>query len=234
MKKHLVLGSDIDALLDRLYAQSNSQHEALGHYYSARAEEADFDWNAFDAQTNQFLSDKLVALDRDKAEFCYQICRALGAKRVVEAGTSFGVSTLVLAAAVRDNLRGTSSGGGGEGIVIGTEYEPKKAEAARAHFAEAGLSGFIQLREGDLRQTLVEVGAPVDFMLIDIWTPMARPALELVAPYLRDGAVVIADNTSQFPDAYRDYFEFVNDPANRFRTMTLPFECALEFTVRCA
>jgi predicted O-methyltransferase YrrM len=229
MKKHLVLGSSIDALLDRLYAQSNSQHEALGSYFSARAEEPDFDWNAFDAQTNQFLSDKLVALDRDKAEFCYQICRALGAKRVVEAGTSFGVSTLVLAAAVRDNLRLY----GGEGMVIGTEYEPKKAEAARAHFAEAGLSGFIELREGDLRQTLMKVGAPVDFMLIDIWTPMARPALELVAPYLRDGAVVIADNTSQFPDAYRDYFEFVNDPANRFRTMTLPFEGGLEFTVRC-
>ena len=229
MHKHLILGSDIEALLDRLYAQSNSQNEALGSYFSARAEEPDFDWNAFDAQTNQFLSDKLVALDRDKAEFCYQICRALRAKRVVEAGTSFGVSTLVLAAAVRDNLRAD----GGEGTVIGTEYEPKKAKAARAHFAEAGLSDFIELREGDLRQTLVEVGAPVDFMLIDIWTPMARPALELVAPYLRDGAVVIADNTSQFPDAYRDYFEFVNDPANRFRTMTLPFEGGLEFTVRC-
>ncbi len=233
MHKNLILGSDIDALLDRLYAQSNSQHEALGSYFSARAEEPDFDWNAFDERTNQFLSDKLVALDRDKAEFCYQICRALGAKRVVEAGTSCGVSTLVRAAAVRDNLRGNSSGGGPEGIVIGTEYEPKKAEAARAHFAEAGLSGFVELREGDLRQTLVEVGAPVDFMLIDIWTPMARPALELVAPYLRDGAVVIADNTSQFRDAYRDYFEFVNDPANRFRTMTLPFEGGLEFTVRC-
>jgi len=229
MQKRLILGSDIDALLDRLYAQSNSQHEALGSYFSARAEEPDFDWNEFDERTNQFLSDKLVALDRDKAEFCYQICRAMGAKRVVEAGTSFGVSTLVLAAAVRDNLRLY----GGEGMVIGTEYEPKKAKAARAHFAEAGLSGFVELREGDLRQTLVKVGAPVDFMLIDIWTPMARPALELVAPYLRDGAVVIADNTSQFPDAYRDYFEFVNDPANRFRTMTLPFEGGLEFTVRC-
>jgi predicted O-methyltransferase YrrM len=233
MSKNLVLGSPIDAMLDRLYPQSAGQMKALESYFSSRAAEPDFDWNAFDARTNQFLSDKLVALDRDKAEFCYQICRALRAKRVVEAGTSFGVSTIFLAAAVRDNARDNVRRDGGEGIVIGTEYEPKKAEAARAHFAEAGLSGFIELREGDLRQTLVEVGAPVDFMLIDIWTPMAGPALELVAPYLRDGAVVIADNTSQFPDAYRDYFEFVNDPANRFRTMTLPFEGGLEFTVRC-
>src|SRR5437773_7146082 len=140
MNKRLILGSPVDEIVNRLYMQSASQTQELMAYFSARAEEPSFDWNRFDARTNQFLSDKLVALDRDKAEFCYQLCRALGARRVVEAGTSFGVSTLVLAAAVRDNLRGNSSGGGPEGIVIGTEYEPKKAEAARAHFAEAGLS----------------------------------------------------------------------------------------------
>jgi len=226
MNKQLVLGPSLDALLDRLYAQNAAQDAALGAYFSARAAEDSMNWREFDARTNQFLSDKLVALDRDKAEFCYQICRALGAARIVEAGTSFGVSTLFLAAAVRDS--------GSKGVVIGTEYEPEKAKAARANFEEAGLSGFIELREGDLRETLRDVGGLVDFMLVDIWTPMARPALELVAPFLRDGAVVICDNTTQFREAYRDYLEFVNDPANRLRTMTLPFEGGLEFTVRCA
>lgn len=229
MNKHLVLGPRIDALLERLYQQHAGQDEAFASYFTARAQEADFDWSAFDKRTNQFLSDKLVALDRDKAEFCYQICRALRAKRVVEAGTSFGVSTLFLAAAVRDNVLAD----GGEGIVIGTEYEPEKAKAARANFAEAGLSDFIDLREGDLRETLVDVGGPIDFMLIDIWTPMARTALELVAPSLGDGAVVICDNTTQFAEAYRDYFDFLNDPTNGLRTITLPFEGGLEFTVRC-
>src|SRR6267142_4331127 len=133
MIKRLILGSPLEEVINRLYIQSGSQTQEVMGYFSARAEEPSFNWNRFDTRTNQFLSDKLVALDRNKAEFCYQICRALGARRVVEAGTSFGVSTLVLAAAVRDNLRGNSSGGGGEGIVIGTEYEPKKAEAARAH-----------------------------------------------------------------------------------------------------
>jgi len=172
--------------------------------------------------------DKLVALDRDKAEFCYQICQSLKARRVIEAGTSFGVSTLFLAAALRDNANGD-----GESVVIGTEYEPEKAKAAHANFAEAGLSKFIELREGDLRQTLANVGGPIDFMLIDIWTPMAQPALALAATFLRDGAVVICDNTAQFREAYTDYFMFINDPANRFRTMTLPCEGGLEFTVRC-
>ena len=228
MNKQVILDSPIEALLDRLYGLSTGQSEEMMTYFTARAQAGDIDWNAFDDRANQFLSDKLVALDREKAEFCYQVCRALRAKRVVEAGTSFGVSTLFLAAAVRDNLRAD----GGEGIVIGTEYEPEKAKAARANFAEAGLSDLIDLREGDLRETLANVTAPIDFMLIDIWTPMARPALELVAPQLRAGAVVICDNTAQFPDAYRDYFMFVNEPANGLRTLTLPFEGGLEFTVR--
>jgi predicted O-methyltransferase YrrM len=67
---------------------------------------------------------------------------------------------------------------------------------------------------------------------MDIWTSMARPTLSLVAPHLREGAVVVADNTRQFRDAYRDYFEYIHDPRNGLRTMTLPFEGGLEFTVR--
>ena len=235
MNERLVFGSPLDSLLDRLYARNVAQNDALETYFTSRAAEGSLDWNEFDERTNQFLKDKLVALDRSKAEFCYQVCRALRARRIVEAGTSFGVSTLFLAAAVRDNLRQEApglSGPGQSGVVIGTEYEPAKAEMARRHFAEAGLADLIDLREGDLRETLVDVEGPVDFMLIDIWTPLARPALSLIAPHLREGAVVICDNTVQFREAYGDYFDFVHDPRNRLRTMTLPFEGGLEFTVR--
>lgn len=215
-------------LIDRLHARSDAQGREIGAYFAERAREGGLDWREFDDRTHRFMSDKLVALDRDKALLCYQLCRALRAKRVVEAGTSFGVSTLYLAAAVRDNVHED----GGTGVVIGTELEPAKAALARAHFAEAGLSDFIELREGDLRETLADVGGPVDFVLMDIWTPMARPTLERVAPRLRPGAIVIADNTNSFRDAYRDYFAFVNDPANGLRTQTLPFEGGLELTVR--
>ncbi len=180
-------------------------------------------------QLKSFRSDKLVALDRDKAEFCYQLCRASKARRIVEIGTSFGVSTLYLAAAVRDNIRQ----GGGDGVVIGTEYEPAKARAAQAHFEEAGLDRFVDLRQGDLRETLKQIDGPIDFMLVDIWISMARPALELVAPHLKPGAIVICDNTEQYRSIYADYFAFLNDPANGFRTMTLPFEGGLEISVRC-
>ncbi len=235
MNERVALGSPIDGLLERLYAQNDAQADALATYFTARAADGSLDWNSFDARTNEFLKDKLIALDRLKAEFCYQVCRALQARRVVEAGTSFGVSTLFLAAAVRDNLREGAEArleSNQRPVVIATEYEPEKARLARNHFADAGLANLIDLREGDLRETLADVRGPIDFMLIDIWTPMARPALSLIAPHLRAGAVVICDNTEQFREAYGEYFEFVHDPLNGLRTMTLPFEGGLEFTVR--
>jgi predicted O-methyltransferase YrrM len=234
MPKDAEFGSPIDNLLERLYAQHAAQDEAVNTYFAARAAEGSLDWNRFDERTHEFLKDKLIALDRSKAEFCYHVCRALQARRVVEAGTSYGVSTLFLAAAVRDNCREaeTERDRRNRPIVIATEHEPEKARIARGHFAEAGIADLVDLREGDLRETLKDVDGPVDFMLIDIWTPMARPALALIAPHLREGAVVIADNTNQFREAYRDYFEFVHDRRNRLRTITLPFDGGLEFTVR--
>ena len=87
-----------------LRAECRSRTMRWRAYFTARAAEGSLDWNQFDERTNEFLKDKLIALDRVKAEFCYHVCRALRARRVVEAGTSFGVSTLFLAAAVRDNL----------------------------------------------------------------------------------------------------------------------------------
>jgi predicted O-methyltransferase YrrM len=84
-----------------------------------------------------------------------------------------------------------------------------------------------------LRQTLRQLDAPVDFMLVDIWIGMARPALQLVAPRLRPDAIVVCDNTSQHRNEYADYFGFLADPANGFRTMTLPFSGGLELSVRC-
>ena len=210
------------ALLARLHAASLGQDEAMGSFFSARAAAGE-DLSPDKGAVKSFLTDKLVALDRDKALFCYQLCRALGARRIVEAGTSHGVSTLYLAAAVRDN---------GGGVVIATENEPAKVEAARANFVEADLADTIELREGDLRETLAALSGPVDFMLIDIWTPMARPALELVSPHLRRGAAIVCDNTATYRDYYRDYFDFIADPANRLVTMTLPFEGGLEFTIR--
>jgi predicted O-methyltransferase YrrM len=222
----LLADPKLEALIADLQAKSRAQEPQSPAYFQGRAEAGRTDWS-MDAEDHAFFADKLVALEEPKAEFCYGVCRAIGAKRIVELGTSFGVSTLYLASAVRDN---------GGGVVVGTEHEPAKAAAARANFAKAGLESYIDLREGDLRETLKTLDGPIDFALFDIWTPMARPALELIAPHLRIGSVLCADNTAQprAREGYGDYFAFIAEPANGLRTMTLPFDGGLEMTVKVA
>jgi predicted O-methyltransferase YrrM len=211
------------ALLDQLHGQSDAQETVMRAYLADEGARSTVGTPDELAAGRAFWRDKFVALERDKASFCYTLCRALRARCIIEAGTSYGVSTLYLAAAVRDN---------GGGTVIGTEYEPAKVAIARANFAAAGLAAHIDLREGDLRETLKIINEPVDFLLLDIWTPMATPVIQLVAKHLRQGAIVVADNTARHRTNYRDLFAFLEDPANGFITQTLPFNGGLEMSVK--
>lgn len=79
-----------------------------------------------------------------------------------EAGTSYGVSTIYLALAVNENSQGT-------GTVIATEHEPIKAKQARHYWAqcEENFKQVIDLREGDLLETLKTLPDEVDLLLLD-------------------------------------------------------------------
>jgi predicted O-methyltransferase YrrM len=213
----------ISNLVARLHAASEIQLAECAAYVTGPGRKSVSGTEAEVEAGRGFWRDKLVALEPDKARFCYSLCRAIGARTAIEAGTSYGVSTLYLAAAVRDN---------GGGTVIGTELEAEKAKIARRHFEEAGLASIIDLREGDLRQTLRDLPAPIDFALIDIWTPLSQPALALITPHMRRGAIAIADNTNTYRRAYGDYFAFLSDPKNGFITETLPFDGGLEMSVK--
>jgi predicted O-methyltransferase YrrM len=210
----------LEALLDDLHARSAAQEPETQDYFFRKRTGP---WRGMEPRDHAHYADKLVALDRDKAELCYTLCRAIGARRIAEVGTSFGVSTLYLAAAVRDN---------GGGAVIGAEHEPGKVQAARSNFEAAGLSQFVDLREGDLLDAFGAIDAPIDFVLFDIWVQMVRPVLDLLLPHLRPGAVICTDNTAS-RDAYAPFFEVINDPAHGFRTMTLPFKGGFEMSVKC-
>ncbi|MGD8418778.1 MAG: class I SAM-dependent methyltransferase [Pseudomonadales bacterium] len=217
----ILTDAKLQVQIDRLHSLSRSQEPETYAYFERRARAGDLDWDALDADAHAFFADRLVALDPDKAEFCHLLCRAMRAQRVVEVGTSYGVSTLYLADAVRAN---------GGGVVIGTEHEAGKAAAARANFAEAGLDELIELREGDLAQTLQDLTGPVDFVLMDIWTEMVCPAMRLITPHLRTGAAVVCDNTVQFREAYSAYFKLIERAG--FVTRTLPFAGGLELSIK--
>ncbi|KAH6693578.1 O-methyltransferase [Plectosphaerella plurivora] len=187
-----------------------------------------------DSQPQSAALDRFVALEPDKCSLVYLLLRSIGARNVVEAGTSFGVSTIYLALAVGQNVR--AAGGSDSGIVVATENEPTKAARARQHWAAAGegdaLASWIDLKEGDLRETLKhDMPETVDFMLLDIWAPLALPSLLVVKPRLRVGALIVVDNYTAGRAKYQDLAAYLEDPANGFKAMTVPFQGGLHVAV---
>jgi predicted O-methyltransferase YrrM len=162
------------------------------------------------------------SIEPGQGELIYLLCRAIGATRVVDFATSVGISAIYFAAAVRDN---------GGGRVIGSELVPAKAEIARRNIADAGLAEFVDVRVGDARETLLDVGGPVDFALIDGWgrtviPSLALDVLTLIEPQLRIGALVLNDNGEA------DYLQYVRDPANKFRSVSLPIKGETELSIK--
>jgi predicted O-methyltransferase YrrM len=157
----------------------------------------------------------------EQGQLLYLVARSIGARRIVEFGTSFGISTLYLAAAARD----------GGGKVIGTELEATKLAQAVHNLEEAGLSDFAEVRLGDAQQTLLDVEAPIDLVLLDGWKDLYLPLLKMLTPKLRKGAVVLADNIFTFKKDLRPYVEYVQSPSNGFRSTTLPLSDGFEYSV---
>ncbi len=177
-----------ETVLARLRELASRQSKDMQSYYDTKRRTGAGPTDPRSLSDMNFVRDKLVALDPEKCELCYLLCRALRARRVVEFGTSFGVSTIYLAAAVRDNVHDLGS----EGRVIGTEIEPSKAAAAQANLSDAGLADFVEIRVGDATETLKDAGGAVDFLLLDSWIPLVRPIIEVngaTASCRRDGAV---------------------------------------------
>ena len=218
----LLQDAKIEAVLERAYREWKVQRRQilwrflplLPRFLRKRK----MDWQDMFARTK----DLYLPLEAEQGGLLYVAARAIGARRIAEYGTSFGVSTLYLAAAVRDN---------GGGTVIGTEILPEKAEVARANFAEAGVSELIDLRVGDARETLKDCGGPLDLVLLDGWKDIELDVLRILEPQLRRGALVFTDNISTFKADNQGQREYMADPRNGFRAIVLPLKDGMEMAV---
>lgn len=153
-------------------------------------------------------ADNFLAVSPDYGRFLYAIARACRATKVIEFGTSMGISTIYLAAALRDN---------GGGHLIGSEMEPAKVLRARANLSAAGLADLVDIRAGDALETLKDVGGAIDLLLVDGAFSLYLPVLKLVEPWLKPGAVILGENA--FEPGYQTY---VRDPANGYVSFALP------------
>ncbi len=164
-----------------------------------------------------------IPVSPEAGRLLYSLIRAARPATVAEFGTSFGISTIHLAAAVCDN---------GAGRVISTELNAAKVARATANIAEAGLADWVTILEGDARQTLASIDTPVEFVLLDGWKNLYLPVLHLLEPRLTPGALVIADDTISLAAEMGDYLGYVRDPANGYLSVLFPDADGLEITCR--
>ncbi|MGE7955857.1 O-methyltransferase [Pseudomonas sp. NPDC089530] len=209
--------SPLAPLLDRLFEQaqaatspaiadiSREERERLMH---SKTEYRDFYGR---------LKDLWLPVSRETGELLYLLARSTRARHIVEFGTSFGISTLHLAAAIRDN---------GGGRLIGSEFEASKVTQARQHLVEGGLDDLVEIRQGDALQTLAtDLPESIDLLLLDGAKALYLDILTLLESRLRPGALIVADNTDYSPD----YLARVRSPGSGY--LSVPFGGDVELSM---
>ncbi|WP_275630116.1 O-methyltransferase [Pseudomonas sp. 273] len=211
----------VAALLERLFAEADASEparspaitglsgEELSRLMGSKTEYRDLYGR---------LKDLPLPVSRATGALLYMLARSCQARSIVEFGTSFGISTLHLAAALRDN---------GGGRLIGSEFEPSKVQRARANLSAGGLADLVEIREGDALQTLArDLPERIDLLLLDGAKALYPEILALVESRLRPGALIVADNADHSPE----YLARVRDAGNGY--LSVPFAEDVELSMR--
>ncbi|BCD89265.1 hypothetical protein PSm6_56720 [Pseudomonas solani] len=211
------------ALLDRLFAEADTAWQTLASTLTdlpegevARLMRSKTEYREFYGR----LKDVALPVSRETGRLLYLLARSSGARTIVEFGTSFGISTLHLAAALRDN---------GGGRLITSEFEPTKVARARGNLAAGGLEDLVEFRVGDALRTLAQdLPDSIDLLLLDGAKALYPEILALVESRLRPGALVIADNADHCPE----YLARVREANSGY--LSLPFAEDVELSMRLA
>jgi predicted O-methyltransferase YrrM len=185
----------IAPLLDRLFAEAD---EASPAAIPALAELTPEERSRLMRSKTDYLDlygrlkDLPLAVSRETGLLLYMLARSRQVRTIIEFGTSFGVSTLHLAAALRDN---------GGGRLITCEFEASKVARARANLTAGGLIDLVEIRVGDALRTL-STGLPeaIDLVLLDGAKALYPEILDLLESRLAPGALIVADNADHSPE----------------------------------
>jgi predicted O-methyltransferase YrrM len=208
----------LSTLLDRLFAEADASEDALKQEMESLPPEqraaSRADYREFYAR----LKDHPLPVSRASGKLLYMLARSARARNIVEFGTSFGISTLHLAAALRDN---------GGGRLIGSEFERSKVARARKNLGAGGLSDLVEVRKGDALATLAQdLPESIDLVFLDGAKGLYLSILSLLEDRLRVGALIVADNA----DASPQYLTRVRSTANGY--LSVPFADDVELSMR--
>jgi len=208
-------------LLDRLFEEADALSPAtspamagLSAEERVRLMRSKTNYREFYGRMKEFP----LAVSRETGVLLYMLARGCGARTIIEFGTSFGISTLHLAAALRDN---------GGGRLVTSEFEPSKLVRARKNLEAGGLLDLVEFREGDALQTLrIDLPETINMVLLDGAKALYSEILSMLESRLKPNALIVADNADHSPD----YLAYVRSPANGY--LSVPFADDIELSMR--
>jgi predicted O-methyltransferase YrrM len=206
--------NQVRAVLNRLFAAAAQDDETSGW------RKPGVSWETATAQERADASESTyMPISAHGGDLLYILARAKRPNIIVEFGTSYGISTIYLAAAVADN---------GTGHVVSTELNTAKAAAACANLAEARLADQVTILPGDAMTTLNDVPGPIDLVLLDGWKDLCLPLLRSLESRLAIGALIVADDISL--PSLGGYLEHVRHPAKGYVSVAFPVEDGMEIS----
>ena len=212
--------SQVQEVLSRLYAEAKENDSKLLAEEESMASAAG---GRIDDETLVSIRDRsFMAVAPEVGRLLCLLVRSSRPGLIVEFGTSFGLSAIHMASALRDN---------GFGHLITTEQSADKARRAALHLEQAGLSDLVEIRQGDAFQTLTGVER-IDLLLLDGWKPLYLPLLKQLEPVLAPGCLVIADDVVSMSDKLASYLRYVRDVTNGYLSCEIPLDDGLELSLR--
>jgi len=168
----------------------------------------------------------LAAVERSRAvarttgQFLFSLVAPQTDCEVLEIGGSRGYSTVWLTAGVRYF----------GGRVLSLEHDPRKIEAWRANIAAAGLEDWVDLVEGDAKETLPAIDDVFDLVFLDAEKEDYEEFFQAARGKLEPGALVVADNVLSHQETLGEYSRARQaDPS--LESVTLPLDRGLELSV---
>jgi caffeoyl-CoA O-methyltransferase len=154
-------------------------------------------------------------LEPTSAEFLSALAAGTGSRLILEVGGSSGLSTIGLAAAVRET----------SGRLITIEIEPQRQAEARETLQSLGLDAYVEFRSGDAGEILPHLANPFDLAFIDCEKQDYIRFFDMIR--IKPGGIVVADNI--LSHNLVEYVAHVRSKLN-VESITLPVGKGLEIT----
>lgn len=206
--------------LQKLHAAAATEDGAAKQRVLAR--ETELGRRLDQAERYEIYGDAPLAIQPQVGRLLYVLAVSRRARAVVEFGASRGVSTLYLAAALKD---------AGGGSLVTTELRADKARATREALVDAGLDDLVELRVGDALETLRDLERDIDLLFLDGRNDLYLQVLRLVEPRLVGGALVVGDLNVDDPDLL-PYLGHVREPGGDYLSVEVPLDAGVELSLR--